>query len=48
MKDLAQEGLILVTISEAELSAITFRCAPEQPIPIRQETRPAAGWLLGP
>jgi hypothetical protein len=40
VKDLAQEGLILVTIFEAELSAITFCCAPEQPILVRQETRP--------
>jgi hypothetical protein len=33
VKDLAQEGLIIVTIFEAELSAVTFPCAPEQPIP---------------
>jgi hypothetical protein len=43
VKDLAQEGLILMTIFEAELSAITFHCAPEQPVPIRQENAPAAG-----
>lgn len=40
VKDLAQEGLILMTIFEAELSAITFHCAPEQPIPSRPETCP--------
>lgn len=28
VKDLAQAGLILMTIFEAELCAITFRCAP--------------------
>jgi hypothetical protein len=44
VKDLAQEGLILMTIFEAELSAITFHCAPEQPVPIRQETCPGC-WL---
>jgi hypothetical protein len=44
VKDLAQQGLILMTIFEAELSAITFHCAPEQPVPIRQETCPGR-WL---
>jgi hypothetical protein len=38
VKDLAQKGLIIMTIFEAELSAITFHCAPEQPIPMRRET----------
>jgi hypothetical protein len=34
VKDLAQQGLSLMTIFEAELFSITFRCAPEQPIPV--------------
>jgi hypothetical protein len=44
VKAIAQASLILMTIFEAELSAITYHCAPEQPIPIRQETCPGR-WL---
>ena len=47
VKDLAQEGLILMTIFEAELFTITTAVPPSSQYPLDRKYAPAAGWLLG-